>query len=179
MKHRLNVINIGRGINHASTVWIMFDRVPTDDELAILRERMTSLSEASKTYRTRNAQALQVLEFLNKAAGRGYRAVEANLKPIRARLAYTALADIKSVIAAQCDKWRDDPKMADYLRPETLFNSTKFESYLGALPVLQEVIEAREASDTGAMLRAAGASARSCLYQADLPDRVDSGESNA
>jgi uncharacterized phage protein (TIGR02220 family) len=41
--------------------------------------------------------------------------------------------DFKTVIDNQCAKWKTDPKMIEYLRPETLFG-TKFESYLTAIP---------------------------------------------
>jgi len=39
--------------------------------------------------------------------------------------------DCKGVIARKVREWQDDPKLAKYLRPETLFDATKFESYLG------------------------------------------------
>lgn len=40
-----------------------------------------------------------------------------------------SLEDFKKVIDIKTAKWNNDPKMKDYLRPETLFGS-KFESYL-------------------------------------------------
>ena len=51
---------------------------------------------------------------------------------IKARLneGYT-INDFKAVIDKKAEEWKDDPKMAQYLRPETLFG-TKFESYLNA-----------------------------------------------
>lgn len=41
--------------------------------------------------------------------------------------------DFKTVIDKKVDQWRSDETMAKYLRPETLFNRTKFESYLNEL----------------------------------------------
>ena len=43
------------------------------------------------------------------------------------------LQQFKTVIDIKSLKWLNDPKMVDYLRPETLFGS-KFESYLNEVP---------------------------------------------
>lgn len=37
--------------------------------------------------------------------------------------------DLSLVVVSRCDKWLKDPKMSEYLRPETLFGN-KFEGYL-------------------------------------------------
>jgi hypothetical protein len=42
---------------------------------------------------------------------------------------------VKQMISRQVLKWKDDPKMCDYLRPETLFNKTKFDGYYAAKDV--------------------------------------------
>ena len=44
--------------------------------------------------------------------------------------------DFYKVIDVKCSKWLNDPKMNEYLRPETLFG-TKFESYLNEKPLLE------------------------------------------
>ena len=76
--------------------------------------------------------ACRLLEFLNEKAGRRHRAVPVTLEPIMARLREGATEqECKGVIARKVRDWNGDPKMAKYLRPETLFNRTKFESYLG------------------------------------------------
>ena len=41
--------------------------------------------------------------------------------------------NVRQVIANRCLKWHGDPKMAEYLRPETLFRLSNFESYLGEI----------------------------------------------
>lgn len=80
------------------------------------------------------SQAVEVLNFLNEKTGKHYRAVDANLKLIMARLKSGAsVQDCKSVIAKKRREWVCDPKMVDYLRPATLFNATKFEQYVGEL----------------------------------------------
>ena len=76
--------------------------------------------------------AVRLLEFLNEKAGRRHRTVPATLEPIMARLREGATEqECRSVIARKVRDWNGDPRMVKYLRPETLFNRTKFESYLG------------------------------------------------
>ena len=79
--------------------------------------------------------ALAVLGHLNRAAGRSFRPVEAHFRLITARLREgNSPADLIAVIDAKVAAWKDDPKMSEYLRPETLFSATKFASYVGSLP---------------------------------------------
>lgn len=83
-------------------------------------------------------QALEVLEFLNAKTGRKYRGVDgrgrptANLSLIINRLKTgVSVQDCKTVVARKFRDWGNDDKMRQYLRPETLFCASKFESYLG------------------------------------------------
>lgn len=81
-----------------------------------------------------NLVALQILEFLNDKAGRRYRGTTVNLSFIEARLNEGYSADqLRQVVAMKVREWSHDEKMAKYLRPETLFNRTKFNSYVGCL----------------------------------------------
>lgn len=75
---------------------------------------------------------VEVLEYLNENAGTKYRPVESNLKFIRARLKDYSVADLKAVVDRQVAKWKGT-SMQMYLRPETLFNATKFETYHNGL----------------------------------------------
>ncbi|WP_174978298.1 conserved phage C-terminal domain-containing protein [Pandoraea eparura] len=80
-------------------------------------------------------QASEVLDYLNAKAHRSFQPVKANLSMIGARLSEGAtVADCKAVIDAKVAQWLNDEKMAEYLRPETLFNATKFAGYRGSLP---------------------------------------------
>jgi uncharacterized phage protein (TIGR02220 family) len=83
-------------------------------------------------------QALEVLMFLNAKTRRQFRGVDKrnrptpNLKFIMARLeSGVTVQDCKTVVARKFRDWAADDKMRGYLRPETLFNATKFEQYLG------------------------------------------------
>ena len=73
-----------------------------------------------------------ILEYLNISARkkRGFRPTDANMKFIRARLneGYT-LDDLKHVIDVKCEEWLGTTQ-EQYLRPETLFNATKFQTYI-------------------------------------------------
>ena len=89
----------------------------------------------------RYTDARKVLAHLNAATGRRYRETDSNLKLIRGRLIEPGVdvGGCLQVIDRQCAKWLKDPKMAEYLRPETLFGKTKFDSYYAAKdePVVQ------------------------------------------
>lgn len=86
------------------------------------------------------ADAQAVLEFLNAKRAevdpgkRGYRATPTNLRFIRGRLVDgITLAELKAIVALKCRQARADEFDPRYLRPETLFNATKAEQYLGEL----------------------------------------------
>jgi uncharacterized phage protein (TIGR02220 family) len=78
--------------------------------------------------------ARRILEYLNEQAGRSYQPVESNLRLILARLKEGASEQqCKDVIDAKVQEWLNDSKWSKYLRPETLFNATKFAGYVGQL----------------------------------------------
>lgn len=79
--------------------------------------------------------ALEVLNYLNKKykeikpRARGYDAVPSNLKFITARLKEkNTVKELCLVIDEMCRRWKGT-KFEDYLRPATLFNGEKFQSY--------------------------------------------------
>ena len=73
----------------------------------------------------------EIVSYLNEKAGTSYRAASKKTqRHINARWCEGyRLDDFRTVIDKKVAEWKDDPKMAAYLRPETLFGS-KFESYL-------------------------------------------------
>ncbi len=77
------------------------------------------------------SEAREILEFLNLKTGKQYRMGEINLGFIEARLkSGVDVQTCKSLIARKVRDWTPKPEMVGYLRPETLFNKTKFETYL-------------------------------------------------
>jgi uncharacterized phage protein (TIGR02220 family) len=84
----------------------------------------------------------EVIQLLNSLTGKKFRADKksSNYNFISARLIEDGypVEDLKRVVEYKFKEWKDDVKMKKYLRPETLFNKTKFESYVNELPVAQE-----------------------------------------
>lgn len=87
-----------------------------------------------------HAEAETTLRYLNRAAGRDFRfrnpagKLTPNADVIIARLkeGYTG-EQLREVAMLKAEQWRGDEKMAQYLRPETLFGKKKFASYVGEL----------------------------------------------
>lgn len=75
-------------------------------------------------------KADEVIAYLNNKLGSRYRSRDL----IKARLneGYS-VEDFKTVIDKKYKQWHDDPKMCPYLRPETLFCKSHFESYLNEI----------------------------------------------
>lgn len=75
----------------------------------------------------------EVVNHLNRRAGTQYKPTTANTrKLVKARLkeGFT-VEDMKLVIDKKCADWLNNPEMARFLRPNTLFGN-KFEGYLNA-----------------------------------------------
>lgn len=80
-----------------------------------------------------------ILSYLVEKTGRMFRQTAGNLKVISARLSETGVdeAGVLQMIDRMVLRWKDDPKMEEYLRPATLFCKEKFDGYYAAkdLPV--------------------------------------------
>jgi uncharacterized phage protein (TIGR02220 family) len=95
-----------------------------------LKPAVSPLSKNAELRKT----ASQVIAFLNEKAGRNYDLNGANADHVIGRLKDgESVEDLRAVVAKKCRDWRGDEKMRMYLRPETLFNRTKFASYKGEL----------------------------------------------
>ncbi len=86
-------------------------------------------------------EARVVIHFLNETVGRSFRETATNLATIRERFneGGVTLEGVKQMIVRQKAAWGDDPKMSEFLRIETLFAKSKFDSYYSAktLPVIK------------------------------------------
>ena len=90
----------------------------------------------SNTNTKTNSLSKEIIDYLNIKTNSNYRYTsESTNQFIKARLDenYT-LEDFKYVIDIKSNKWLNDPKMSDFLRPKTLFAKTNFESYLNEKP---------------------------------------------
>ena len=93
---------------------------------------LTNCPDPSDKAEKYSAEINEIVAYLNEKTQSSYRTSTANTrKHIVARLkqCYT-VADFKHVIDVKCAEWLNDPKMAQYLRPETLFTERNFENYL-------------------------------------------------
>lgn len=73
------------------------------------------------------------LHWLNEKSGHHYRETDVNLGFISARLKEKGvdIEGVKKMIERQCRRWLGTSQ-AEYLRPQTLFNATKFDGYYAA-----------------------------------------------
>jgi uncharacterized phage protein (TIGR02220 family) len=88
------------------------------------------------------AAAAAIIDHLNLKTNSAYRSNTAKTKSfISARMneGFT-VDDFKIVIDKKYEDWKDDPKMAKYIRPETLFGN-KFEGYLNEKQIQEEESE--------------------------------------
>lgn len=77
-------------------------------------------------------EARNVLGYLNTVARRNFQFNKANLSMIQARLDEDKDVNelgMRMMIKRKCDQWLNDPKMSDYLRPDTLFRPKNFPGY--------------------------------------------------
>ena len=69
------------------------------------------------------------IAYLNQVISKSFKFVDKNIIPIKARFreGYT-IDDFKHVVDVKVEEWGNNPEMAKYLRPTTLFG-TKFDDY--------------------------------------------------
>jgi uncharacterized phage protein (TIGR02220 family) len=80
-----------------------------------------------------NENEKEVIDYLNKKARKNYKYVAANLAFITARMKDGATkGEMMRVIDSKVNEWLGTPS-EKFLRPETLFNATKYASYSGNL----------------------------------------------
>lgn len=103
----------------------------TKDIMSGFPDAADGVSAAKREKKSKLVQdAKLVIDYLNQKTGSKYRYSKSSTKHIIARLGEGFTVDeCKSVIDKKCNEWLTDPKMQQYLRPETLF-AGKFESYL-------------------------------------------------
>lgn len=109
---------------------------------ALLKQKQTtgdkqiptpSSSSSSSSSSSDSKDAALILDYLNEKAGTNYRPVKSTITLICARMSEATTDECRAVIDAKAGEWMSDPKMRSYLRPETLFNATKFAGYLGQI----------------------------------------------
>ena len=104
------------------------------DKLEQIRERdkeRKRIERAKKKGDGNSEKIAEIVEYLNSVCGTNYRANSAQTqKNINGRLGEGfTVDDFKIVIDAKAREWKGTD-MEQYLRPDTLFRPTKFESYV-------------------------------------------------
>lgn len=81
-----------------------------------------------------SGDAERVIKGMNEILGSKYRAsTKSHIQNINARLADGhSVDDLLRVVSSKLSEWGSDSKMAQYLRPQTLFQAGKFDGYLRA-----------------------------------------------
>lgn len=87
--------------------------------------------ERAKTPASEEIPYKEIVSYLNERAGTSYRPSSKKTRSlIHARWQEGfRLEDFRKAIDSRCAEWIHDPRMARFIRPETIFG-TKFESYL-------------------------------------------------
>lgn len=98
-----------------------------------------------------DAWAKIIIDYLNKRTGKAFKYSKASLGPIVARLKEGySIGQCQKVIDTKVAKWGHDAKMKDYIRPQTLFAPSHFESYLNedvSTPYMHEEIKSEQATE--------------------------------
>jgi uncharacterized phage protein (TIGR02220 family) len=107
---------------------------PTDNQQVTTNKKdkkKKNENNEKKTTLSGKPDAMEILNYLNFKAGKSFRPVEAHIKMIAARLkeAGVTVEGVRQMIDSKCNAWLTDDKMGQYLRPQTLFNKTKFANY--------------------------------------------------
>lgn len=74
---------------------------------------------------------MEAVSFMNSLYGRKFDInSQSTTKNLTARIKQYGLEKVKKVIANRWDEWKDNEKMKKYLKPSTIFRSSKFDKYL-------------------------------------------------
>ena len=108
------------------------DSIDTDSATTIRTDRYKRKKENKESTSSHSPIVQKTILRLNASSGKSFRPESASTqKYIMARLkeGFTE-EDLLAVVEDRVRRWKDDPKMDQYLRPSTLFNPEKFEAYL-------------------------------------------------
>lgn len=107
--------------------------IPNDNQ----RYTEVSIGKVSIDKDIYSVEVSRVIDYLNRVLGTRYSPKSKSTREkISARIKEGhTFEDFQIVIDKKYKQWGNDPKMAKYLRPETLFNASHFESYLNEIKV--------------------------------------------
>ncbi len=133
------------------------ENIKEKESIRSLSENTLSLSETSKTNETSKEKSTkkkplkaeeiknkeiveEIVAYLNEKANKHFSPKsKETIKFINGRLSEGySKEDLKAVIDNRVEKWLNDEKMNEYLRPSTLFRPSKFEAYYNDVLSMRE-----------------------------------------
>ena len=105
------------------------------DSLSLIPDSLSLIPDSKKgDLSSDKSDATSVLNYLNESLGSKYKSTtSSHIENINARINEGhSVDDCKLVINFKKSEWFNDPKMASYLRPQTLFSTKNFQGYLMA-----------------------------------------------
>lgn len=86
-----------------------------------------------------NTPETEVLEYLKQVTGTNFRPIKSNLTLISTlfKSGYTQ-EEIIEVIQLKTVQWKNNPVMAPYLRPSTLFKLSNFDNYINEAELVKQ-----------------------------------------
>lgn len=131
-----NLIKVG--IHYHYPTISLSEKLSTHEDQEEEEEEDKDQEEERKRKRTDiyHPESRTVLLHVNQKTGRNFRETDTNLGFISARLSEVGvtLQGVIQMIDRQCSRWMGG-EYEEYLRPETLFNKTKFDNYYAAKDV--------------------------------------------
>jgi uncharacterized phage protein (TIGR02220 family) len=111
---------------------IMSDSANADDVTPV------KVKKEKNAYGSLQPEISEVVAYLNAATGQNMKDDSIRVRPIAARLKdKVSVEDMKAIIDLKVNEWKGT-RMAKYLRPETLFNPTKFATYVDELAAAEK-----------------------------------------
>lgn len=171
------IITVDRENGQTNRIDLIFDPCPESGQAPIQKvdntypesgqTKETQLKKQEARVSGKPDPVTIVIDYLNKRTGRKYNPnTKATHRLITARVRDGHhYPDFQRVIDSKVKAWSADPKMADYLRPETLFG-TKFDSYLAACePLKAEDGLSWTCGECGSTYRSTAATCVKCGWQ--------------
>lgn len=119
----------------------------TSKNIETSKEKPTK-QKSLKAEKIKNKEIVEeIIAYLNEKANKHFRTTNKEaIKLINGRLSEGySISDLKAVIDNRVEKWLNDEKMNEYLRPSTLFRPSKFEAYFNdAISTKQKAITEKE-----------------------------------
>lgn len=118
------------------------EKVPLEEEVRSkkIEDRKEDKTDQSIFLSDKSDDAKNVINGMNIILGSKYKVdTKSHVQNISARLSDGhSVDDLLLVVKAKLCEWGNDPKMTQYLRPQTLFQPSKFDGYLRAAKATQK-----------------------------------------